>query len=288
MLGIRHVVLAINKMDLVGWSHDRFDAIDDAYRSFAASLGFAAITSIPLSALSGDNVVYRAPLAPWYGGPTLIQSLEAASSGDIATSLPFRMPVQWINRAAPDFRGYAGTIASGTVSQGETVRLANNRSTKVARIVTADGDLPAAVAGQSVTLTFADDIDVSRGDVIAAVAAPPSIADRIYVRVFWMGNTALRPGAAFQIDVGTAAAVAVVEVIDQRIDPNTAASEPADALLANDIGDIVLALDRPVAFDPYARNRETGAFILIDRETADTVGMGLITMMAPSTADEQT
>jgi sulfate adenylyltransferase subunit 1 len=288
MLGIRRIVLAINKMDLVGWSQDRFDAIMVDYAPFATHLGFADVTGIPLSALNGDNVVHPAVAAPWYAGPTLLQVLEQIPVHERDRASAFRLPVQWVNRPNLDFRGYAGLIASGAISVGQRVRIfPSGRETSVARILTFDGDLPHAIAGQSVTLTLTDDVDVSRGDVIASVDEPPRVADRIDAQMFWVADGAVAPGARFHLKLGPASAIATVETIHHRIDPNTAALEQAAALRTNDIGLVSLSLDRPLAFDPYVQSRETGAFILIDRESSDTAGMGLIRSSSQALASDR-
>jgi sulfate adenylyltransferase subunit 1 len=289
MLGIRQVVLAINKMDLVGWSQDRFEAITQAYGDFAATLGFTDITAIPMSALNGDNVVHPATLAPWYDGAPLVRHLENVRVRTDDTQQPFRLPVQWVSRPNADFRGYAGLIASGTVARGARVRvMPAGQETAIARIVTAGGDLDHASAGQSVVLTLADNIDVSRGDVIAAADAPMPVSDRIAARIFWMSEQPLQPGATFQLNLATASAVATVEAVHHRVDPDSTAAEPADGLANNEIGDVSFVLDRPMAFDPYANNHETGAFILIDRDNADTSGMGLVLPHRPGTSAEAT
>jgi sulfate adenylyltransferase large subunit len=277
MLGIRHVVLAINKMDLIGWSQDRYDAIMAEYLAFAEELGFAGIAGIPLSALNGDNVVEPAVAAPWYKGPTLLQELETASPHDTADSKPFRLPVQWVNRPDSSFRGYAGLIATGSVSVGERVRVApSGAETTVARIVTYDGELERAVAGQSVTIALSDDVDVSRGDVIASAAAPPQAGMDVRARLFWTGGQALRPGDTLYLKLGTASALATVESVDRRIDPDRGSPALAAGLAPNDIGDVTLSLDRLLSFDAYAASRETGSFILIDRANLDTVALGLV------------
>jgi sulfate adenylyltransferase subunit 1 len=268
-------------MDLVGWSRDAYEAIVAEYRAFAVGLGFEDVAAIPLSALSGDNVVHPAVAAPWYEGPTLVRHLETVPVGERDPEASFRMPVQWVNRPSLDFRGYAGLVAGGSIAIGERVKvLPSGRESTVARIVTHDGDLPRALPGQSVTLVLADDIDVSRGDVIAAAASPPAVSQRLEARLFWAAEHPLAPGASVQVKLGAASAIALVEAVHYRIDPDAAAPEETDALLANDIGDVTLALDRPVAFDAYRGNRDTGSLILIDRETADTVGLGLV--LAPT------
>ncbi len=277
MLGIRQVVLAINKMDLVGWSEEQYKAIMAEFEAFAADLSFETVVGIPLSALNGDNVVLPAIAAPWYGGLTLLQYLERAEVGRSAAALPFRMAVQWVNRPDHSFRGLSGLIASGVVRVGDRVRvLPSGRDSTVARIATFDGDLPAAQAGQSVTLVLADALDASRGDVVAAAGATPAVAEWLTARVFWTRDGPLRQGAVLALKLGAATVSATVEAIRERIDPDSGHGAPASALCANDIGTVVLTLDRPLAFDPYGSQRETASFILIDRETADTAGLGLV------------
>ncbi|GAC1338468.1 MAG: hypothetical protein NVSMB26_26020 [Beijerinckiaceae bacterium] len=282
MLGVRRIVLAVNKMDIVGWSQNRFETIMADYDGFASSIGVADIVGIPMSALSGDNVVHAAVAAPWYEGPTLLQHLEAVRIDDADDGAPFRFPVQWVNLRMSDFRGYAGLISSGAIRVGDPIRIQRSeQESRVARIVTSDGDLDRAVAGQSVTLTLTDEVDVSRGDVLTAVDAEPLFADSISARLFWTGDRPLAAGSEYEIRIGPATARAVVAQVKHRIDPDTAATEDCDRLAANDIGEIVLALDRPIAFEPYARNRDLGSFILIDRESFNTVGIGLVVISRP-------
>jgi sulfate adenylyltransferase subunit 1 len=288
MLGIRHLVLAINKMDLIGWSQNAFEAIMAEYHAFAAGLGFSQIVGIPLSALSGDNVVNPAVSAPWYQGSTLLQHLNEVQTGRAETGKPFRLPVQWINRRKADFRGYAGFVASGTISVGEKVRIfPSGIETSVARIVTYDGDLDQAVSGQSITLTLADEVDVSRGDVIATLGAPPQVTSLVETRLFWSGSKPLAVGDTLLLKLGTAQVQAVVEKIRHRIDPDTAAPATAEILEPNDIADVVLKTDRALALDPYEHNRHMGSFILIDRERFDTVGLGLVIAAQPKAKENR-
>jgi sulfate adenylyltransferase large subunit len=277
MLGIRHVALAINKMDLVNWSQERYQQIVREFETFSVDLGFDLISPIPLSALHGDNVVAPSSQAPWYRGPTLLSYLETVEIEQAAEEKPFRMPVQWVNRPNPDFRGFAGLVASGRIRPGDRVRiLPSGVETSVARIVTLDQDLDQAFAGQSVTLTLSDEVDISRGDVIASVEWQPQVADRIDARLFWMATEHLKEGDQFLLKLGTAAVPARVVTVRQRIDLSSLASVPVSSLGANDVGHVVLALDHPVAFDPYLQSRGTGGFILIDRESFDTVAIGLV------------
>ena len=282
MLGVRHVVVAVNKMDLVGWSEPVFRRIAAAYGAFAAPLGFRDVLCIPMAALTGDNIVTRSPHAAWYRGPTLLDHLETVEVDAGAANRPFRMPVQWVNRPDPSFRGYAGLIAQGAVRPGAKVRvMPSGRETRVERIVTFDRDLDDA-AGRSVTLTFTDDIDVSRGDVVSDAMQPARVSDRLLARVLWTGEDALVPGRSYFVKLGTRTAIATIAALRHKIDLADLRPIPAERLAANEIGAAMLALDRPVAFDRYSECRDTGSFILIDRESCDTVGMGLIEDEAPS------
>ena len=276
-LGIRHVVLAINKMDLVGWSEAVFADIREAYRAFAAELGFASVIAIPMSAKLGDNVTRQTDAAPWYRGPTLLGHLEElrVSSGE-ANGL-FRLPVQWVNRPHADFRGFAGMVSGGAVRVGQPVVVRpSGERTSVARIVTFDGDLPVAEVGLSVTLTLADEVDVSRGSVIAALDAPTAVSEAAATRLFWMAREMLPEGASYIAKLGTRTAIATVARVTSRIDLATLQPESADALAVNDVGDVVLRFDRALPMDSFAANRDLGTFILIDRESFDTVAMGLV------------
>ncbi|HVV94346.1 MAG TPA: sulfate adenylyltransferase subunit CysN [Hyphomicrobiales bacterium] len=290
MVGVKHVALAINKMDLVDWSPEIFAQIERDFRAFAAGLGFDGIACIPLSALNGDNVVAGSANAPWYGGPTLLGYLETVEVAPPTAGQPFRLPVQWVNRPDLDFRGYAGLIARGEVRPGmAVVAQPSGQASRVARIVTYGGDLPVAVAGQSVTLTLTDAIDVSRGDVLAAADRPALVAERLDVRLLWMAERPVRPGQSFLMKLGTATAAVTVEAVRSSVDLESLAREPATQLALNAIGDCVLVADRAIAFDPYSANRETGGLILIDRDGYDTVAMGFVndaaTVPAPATAE---
>jgi len=278
MLGVRHLLVAVNKMDLVGWSEQTFRAIEAEFRSFAAELGVSEIACIPISAHGGDNVVSHSCNMDWYRGPTLLSYLEeVAPVAPASHRQPFRMPVQLVNRPSPDFRGYSGLIASGEVYAGMAVRiLPSGQASYIDRIVTFDGDVDRAAVGQSVTLTLADDIDASRGDIIAEIGALPVASDRLSACVFWMGKDPLVPGRSYLIKLATATVKATVDPTLYVIDIDTRASAAADRLVINDIGHCVLTLDRPAAVDRYSDSKETGSFIVIDPETYDTVGMGLI------------
>jgi sulfate adenylyltransferase subunit 1 len=277
MLGIRRVVLAINKMDLVGWSQDRYEQIMAKFCQFAAPLEFVEAIGIPLSAKNGDNVVLPGTAAQWYRGTTLLAYLEDVAPDGPAQFSAFRLPVQWVSRPSADFRGYAGLVASGRVRVGEAISIApSGRTARVSRILVAGRDVDCAMAGQSVTIVLDSQIDVSRGAVIAAADAPPRAVDRISVRLFWAGAGSLEPGATLVAKVGTATVNAVVESIDGRVDPDSGAIGSSPSLGTNDIGDATLAFDRPVAVDSYRDNRDTGGLILIGRETASTLALGLL------------
>jgi bifunctional enzyme CysN/CysC len=277
LIGISRVVLAVNKMDLAGYSQATFDSIVSDYREFAARIGLTSITAIPLSAVYGDNIIERGSNMPWYQGPTLMQHLERVPLPDSATDRPFRLPVQWVNRPNQDFRGFAGQIASGAVARGDRIRvLPSGRESQVARIVTADGDLERAVAGQSVTLTLTSEIDVSRGDVIAGGAAPPQVASQFEATIVWMHEEPMLQGRAYLMKTGTRTVTATITPLKHKINVNTLDELPAERLELNDIGVCELELDRPIPFEAYAENRELGGFILIDRLSNSTVGAGLI------------
>ncbi|HXN11406.1 MAG TPA: adenylyl-sulfate kinase, partial [Steroidobacteraceae bacterium] len=277
LLGIRRIVLAVNKMDLVGYSAEVFTGVERAYRQFAAQIGLPDVVAIPLSALRGENVVASAASMPWYHGPALLAHLEQVPLGQPDAEEAFRLPVQRVNRPNPEFRGFSGLIASGTVRVGERLRvLPSGLASRVQRIVTADGDLALAVAGQSVTLTLEDEIDVSRGDLMTAGDAPALLGDRCTATLVWMGEEPMLPGRRYLLKCGTRTLSAAVSALQYRIDVNTLAHQSAARLELNEIGAVVLSLDQPLAFDPYTRNRDTGGFILIDRVSNQTVGAGLL------------
>ncbi len=278
LLGIRHIVLAVNKMDLVDYSQARFEEIVAEYRDFAARIGLTDITAIPLSALKGDNVVARSGAMPWYDGPALMPWLEAVEVDEFRMQYaPFRLPVQWVSRPNLDFRGFAGTIAGGTVRPGDRVRvLPSGRESTVARIVTYDADLPMAVAGQSITLTLTDEIDISRGDVICAATAPAEVADQFETTIVWMHDDPLLVGRQYLLKIGGSTVPVQVTDLKYRLNVNTLEHLAAKTLALNEIGVANIGLDRPIAFDPYASNRDTGGFILIDRMSNATVGAGMI------------
>jgi bifunctional enzyme CysN/CysC len=276
-LGIRKVVLAINKMDLVGYDEETFRRIVDDYRSFGAQIGIEEFVAIPLSGLRGDNIVATSENTPWYEGPALMDYLEDVEIEEQAQRRPLRLPVQWVNRPNLDFRGFAGTLASGIVRQGERIRvLPSGRESTVTRIVTMDGDLDHAVAGQSVTLTLADEIDISRGDVIASPADLPGVADQFECVVVWMSDEPMLPGRPYWLKIGTRQVAATITEPKYKVNVNTLEHLAAKKLELNEIGICNLSLDQPVAFDPYDQCRETGSFILIDRISNATVGAGMI------------
>ena len=277
LLGIRHVVLAVNKMDLVDWSRETFDAIVADYRAFADQIGIRAFTAIPMSALKGDNITESSAKAPWYEGPPLMRWLEGAPVEDIQQDKPFRMPVQWVNRPDLDFRGFSGQIASGVVRPGDRVKaLPSGRESTVARIVTFTGDLPQAVAGQSVTFTLTDEIDVSRGDILATAVSPPEVADQFESTLVWFDDEGLLPGRPYLMKIGARIVPVQVGEPKHKINVNTLEKLAARRLELNEIGVCNLSLASPIAFDPYAENKDTGGFILIDRMTNRTVGAGLL------------
>ena len=278
LLGIRDVVVAVNKIDLVG--HDRavFDRIVADYRDFARTLGFRSIVPIPLSARYGDNVTALSPSTPWYEGPTLLQHLEEVDVDVDLQARPFRLPVQWVNRPSLDFRGFAGTVASGRIEVGEPVVVAaSGKTSTVARIVTEGGDLPVARAGDAVTLTLADEIDVARGDVLCRPSERPPMTDRFAAHLLWMDEEAMAPGRSYWLRIGNTWTQAQVSRICHRIDVNTLEKAPAASLELNAIAVCELAAAVRVPVESYVDNRATGAFILVDRYSHRTAGAGMIT-----------
>jgi len=282
LVGIRHIVLAINKMDLIAYDEQRFTAILRDYRQFAATLGFSSITAIPISALNGDNIIEPSANTPWYAGPTLINYLETVPVEGEERGKPFRLPVQWVNRPHLDFRGFCGTIASGVVRPGDEVRVASSgRTSRVARIVTAKGDLPEAVAGQAVTLTLTDEIDISRGDMLSAPDLGPLHTRYMKAHLVWLHDEPLQPGHSYLIKTATAVTPGRIVTVQQAVDVNTLEQKQATTLGLNEIGVVLLELDRPVPLDPYHQNRHTGSFILIDRYSNATVAAGMVISAAP-------
>lgn len=278
LMGMRHLVVAINKMDLVDYSKARFDEIVEEYRAFAKQLGLENITFIPMSALKGDNVIVHSAKMPWYHGTTLLGYLETVElDAEHLQRSPFRMPVQWVNRPNLDFRGFTGMVASGTVRPGDQIRVqpSGNTST-VSRIYTLDGDLEEAVAGQSITLLLDDEIDISRGDVISGVEQPAQTADQFETTLVWMHEAPLLPGRPYLMKLGTQMVSATVTDIKYQVNVNTLEHTASKQLDLNGIGICTLSLNRPVAFDAYKDNHDTGGFILIDRMTNNTVGAGML------------
>ncbi len=277
LLGIRHVVLAVNKMHLVGWNPAVFDKIVADYRAFAEQIGLTVFTPIPISGLGGDNMASRSEHTPWFKGPILMDWLEGVEVEDDLQSKPFRMPVQWVNRPNLDFRGFSGLIASGSIKPGDRIRaLPSGRESRVARIVTLPGDLDQAVAGQSVTLTLEDEIDISRGDVIAAADAPAPVANQFEATVVWMDDEPLPPGRTYLLKLGARTVSASVTDIKHRVNVNTLEKTAAKRLELNEIGLVNLSLDQAIPFEAYADNRQMGGFILVDRLSNRTVGAGMI------------
>ncbi len=278
LLGIRHVVLAVNKMDLVDWSREVFDKIVADYRAFAVELGIEDVLCIPISGLMGDNITAASTNTPWYDGPSLIDHLEMVEVDDERLARrPFRMPVQWVNRPDLNFRGFAGQIASGVVKPGDPVRiLPSGRTSRIARIVTMDGDLDNAQAGQSVTLTLTDEVDISRGDVIAAADQPCEVADQFETTIVWMGEDELLAGRSYWLKIGARTVSAQITEIKHRVDVNSLQESAAKTVGLNEIAVCNLSLTQPVAFEPYEVDRGLGGFILMDRITNATVGAGMV------------
>jgi bifunctional enzyme CysN/CysC len=277
LLGIRRIVLAINKMDLVEYSQERFAGIERDYRAFAQQIGLTDITAIPLSAVYGDNIIEHGTNMPWYAGPTLMGHLETVPVEDESQTLPFRMPVQWVNRPNLDFRGFAGRIASGRVRPGDRLKvLPSGRESRVARIVTADGDLQCAIAGQCVTITLTDEVDVSRGDVLVDTQEPPQTADQFEATLIGLNEAAIFPGRSYLMKLATKVVSATVNPLKHKVNVNTLERLAAERLELNDIGVVELELDQPLVFEEYARSRELGGFILIDRISNNTVAAGML------------
>lgn len=278
LIGIRHIVLAVNKMDLVGYDQATFDAIVADYRAFASEIGIDDFVAMPISGFKGDNITAPSANTPWYRGPSLVAHLETVElDAERDQAKPFRLPVQWVNRPNLDFRGFAGLVASGTVSPGDRVRvLPSGKTTEIARIVTLDGDLDQAVAGQSVTLTFADEIDCSRGDVIATADAPPEVADQFEATIVWMADEEMLPGRPYWLKLGTQTVTASIQHPKYQVNVNTMEHLAAKTLDLNAIGVANLSTDRPIVFEPYAANRGLGGFILIDKLTNATVAAGML------------
>jgi bifunctional enzyme CysN/CysC len=278
LLGIRNIVLAVNKMDLVGYDQAIFNRIVMTYRAFASELGITRFTPIPISGFKGDNITLRSDNTPWYQGPTLIDHLETVEVNSAADAeKPFRMPVQWVNRPNLDFRGFSGLIATGSVKPGDAVRvLPSGKTSSITRIVTLDGDLDEAVAGQSVTLCFADEVDCSRGDVIALADNPPQVADQFESTIVWMADEEMLPGRSYWLKIGTQTVTATVQQPKYQVNVNTMDQLAAKTLELNAIGVANLSTDKPIIFEPYKDNRTLGGFILIDKISNATVAAGML------------
>jgi bifunctional enzyme CysN/CysC len=277
LLGIRHVVLAVNKIDLVDFDQTVFERIAVEFKYFAVDLGFKDITAIPISARHGDNISAPSGNTPWFAGPVLLDHLETVDVEDDREDKPFRMPVQWVNRANSDFRGFAGTIVSGEIARGDEIAvLPSGRLTKVTSIVGPGGEIDSAAAGDSVTLTLVDEVDVARGDMLAAVRDRPTSGDQFAAHVFWMSNERLLPGRSYLMKIGHRTVAATVTELKHRLEIDTMSKLAAKTLSLNEIGVCNLSVASAVAFDPYAENRDTGAFILIDRYSNETVAAGTI------------
>jgi bifunctional enzyme CysN/CysC len=276
LIGIRHIVLAINKMDLVDYSQAAFDAIVAGYREFANGIGLSDFVAIPIAARDGDNVAFASAHMPWYEGATLIEHLDTVDVEIDRAALPFRMCVQWVNRPNASFRGFCGTIASGALRRGDPVFvLPGKRRSRIARIVTYDGDQDEAVAGQSVTLTLEDEIDASRGDVLCAGSALPGVADQIEATIVWMADEPMLPGRPYWLKIGAKQVVATITALKHSVNVNTLDHLAAKTLELNAIGVCNVKFDQAIPVDAYGANAETGGFILIDRMTNATVGAGL-------------
>ena len=277
LLGIRHIVVAINKMDLVDYSRATFEKIEADYRAFAGKLGFSSIVAIPISALEGDNILTKSAATSWHQGPALLPYLETIDVEKDGSDEPFRLPVQWVNRPNLDFRGFSGTIASGTVKPGDEIVVApSGRRSTVKRIVTRDGDLAAAGPHQAVTITLADEIDISRGDIICAGKAPAEQTDQFAAHVIWMHDEEMIPGRQYFIKTANRIISGAISELKHKVNVNTLEHMSGKTLELNEVGFCNLSTSAPIAFDPYAHNRETGSFIIIDKRTNNTVGVGMI------------
>ncbi|MGF6373898.1 bifunctional enzyme CysN/CysC [Paraburkholderia sp. RAU6.4a] len=278
LIGIRNVVLAVNKMDLVEYSRERFDEISREYCEFARKIGIPGVTAMPISGVNGDNVVERSTKTSWYEGPSLMRHLETVEIDEThLQTQPFRFPVQWVNRPNLDFRGFAGTIASGAVRVGQRIQVQpSGRESTVARIVTADGDLDEAFAEQSVTLLLADEVDVCRGDLISTADSPAQVADQFEATLVWMSDQPMLRGRSYLLKIGTRTVTATILPLKYKLNVDTLDRVASETLALNEIGVAELEFDRAIAFDPYEQNHETGGFIVIDRMTNSTVGAGML------------
>ena len=277
LIGVKHVVLVVNKIDLVDYSQEVFDGIESAYRAFAEPLGFKTLQAVPVSALRGDNILHPSPRTPWYHGAQLVPYLESIDVAEDRAERPLRFPVQWVNRPDLDFRGFSGTIADGAVSIGDDLLVAASRKpAKVTRIVTMDGDLERAIAGQAVTLVLDREVDISRGDMLVNPGHTPEYSNQFQARLVWMQEEPAFPGRGYLLKIGTQLVPASITDLKFRTNVNTLEKSPAKSLELNEVGTVTLATDKPIAFDSYAAGGQTGAFILIDRLSNATVGAGVI------------
>ncbi len=284
LLGVPQVILAVNKMDCVAFDEAVFRAIEAQFCGFAGPLGFRRLSCLPLSAKQGDNIAALSQNMPWYAGPTLLDHLEMAAPADDDRSRPFRMPVQWVNRPHDGFRGFAGLVAGGRVAPGSEIQiLPSGLKSRIERIVSADGDLPEAVAGQAVTLVLADAIDVARGDWLVCAKRPPMSGQRLRSKLLWLAEAPLDPAETYVVKAGSTTAQARLESLHGKVDIGSGQSSPtADSLALNEIGLVTLQLDRRLALDSYADNRETGGFILIDRLSHATLAAGFTESLVPA------
>lgn len=289
LIGIRHVVLAINKLDMVDYSEDIYRRIDSDYRNFAQEIGLQNIVTIPMSALKGDNITALSDKTPWYRGETLMGYLENVQVEDeVAQAGIFRMPVQWVNRPNLDFRGYSGIVTRGSVKPGDAVCvLPSGKESRVARVVTGDGDLEQAIAGQSITLTLTDEIDISRGDILARTEAPPGVANRFETTLVWMADEPMLTNRPYLMKIGTKTVTVTVPTIKHKVNVNTLEHMAVTKLELNEIGVCHLSSDQLIAFDPYKEDRDTGGFILIDRLSNNTVGAGMLHSALSQGQDDQ-
>jgi bifunctional enzyme CysN/CysC len=277
LLGIRHVILAVNKIDLLNFSQDVFNDIVREFAAFAEKLNFASLVPIPISARFGDNVIAPSENTPWYTGPALLEHLETIDVDAELYGRPFRMPVQWVNRPNLDFRGFSGTIASGRIRAGDSVLVAQSgRKSTVSRIVTMDGDLPEASPGDAVTITLADEVDISRGDILAEPTARPEVSDQFAAHLLWMSEEEMLPGRQYLLKIGARTVPASVTELKHKVEVNTLDHMAGKTLSLNEVGYGNISIAQPIAFDPYRENRDTGGFILIDRFTNATVAAGMI------------
>jgi bifunctional enzyme CysN/CysC len=277
LIGVKHVVLVVNKIDLVDYDPDAFNAIESEYRTFAADLGFETLQAIPVSALKGDNILEKSPHTPWYEGPQLVPYLEEIEVGTDRTAQPLRFPVQWVNRASLDFRGFSGTVASGSIKVGDDVLVASSRKpARIARIVTMDGDLSEAIAGEAVTLVLDREVDISRGDVLTHPGETPEFSNQFQARLVWMHDEPAFHGRSYLVKIGSQVIPGTITGIKFRTNVNTLERTAATKLELNEVGTVTVATDKPVAFDAYGSNAQTGSFILIDRISNATLGAGVV------------